>query len=265
MIKLIATDIDGTIVKDGTMDLNPEYLEVIGKLLDKGIKVVIASGRQVASMKTLFAPLKERLLYISDGGAVVRSDKEIFKVYPLREALWKGMYHSARELKVCDYFIATPHGCFAEDETTYMYDWLKNSYKFPIEQRDCLLDCDEEQVIKFSVFHRTACEEICRKSFIPEWQGKVSMSVAGVEWVDCLSIEANKGNAIRFLQQYLGISPEETCVFGDNLNDIEMLEASKLSYAVGNARDEVKRAAAYVTAPYWEYGALSVLKKIAEE
>ncbi|MFR7358188.1 MAG: HAD hydrolase family protein [Dorea longicatena] len=45
------------------------------------------------------------------------------------------------------------------------------------------------------------------------------------------------------MQEYLGISPEETCTFGDNINDIEMLKNAGYSYAVANAREEVQAAA----------------------
>ena len=73
MIKLIASDIDGTLVKDGTLAIDREYMEVIGRLIDKGIVFVACSGRQYRSERKLFAPVADRLLYISDGGTVVRT------------------------------------------------------------------------------------------------------------------------------------------------------------------------------------------------
>ena len=76
--------------------------------------------------------------------------------------------------------------------------------------------------------------------------------------------EVQKGSAIRLLQESLGISPEETMVFGDQLNDISMLRQAAYSYAVGSARDEVKEVAAYVTKPMKEDGVLEILKKLAE-
>lgn len=78
--------------------------------------------------------------------------------------------------------------------------------------------------------------------------------------MDCNPLGVNKGSAIRFLQEYLGIAPDETCTFGDNLNDIEMLQSAGMSYAVSNAREEVIAAARDTCAPYWENGVLQVLK-----
>ena len=83
MIKLIATDVDGTLVKDGTLLIDPEYMTVVSRLVDQGIHFVVCSGRQFSSEQKLFAPIKDRLLYISDGGTVVRTPEKILKTYPM--------------------------------------------------------------------------------------------------------------------------------------------------------------------------------------
>ena len=88
------------------------------------------------------------------------------------------------------------------------------------------------------------------------------MACAGKEWMDCTPIGADKSSAVAFLQKYLGITPEETCTFGDNINDIEMLKNAGHSYAVANAREEVKKAAKAVCPSYQEDGVLSVLKTL---
>ena len=71
MIKLIASDIDGTLVKDGEHELNPEFFDVILKLREKGIQFAAASGRQWASIETIFEPIKEKVFYLADNGAYV--------------------------------------------------------------------------------------------------------------------------------------------------------------------------------------------------
>lgn len=188
MIKLIATDIDGTLVKDGSLLIDPEYMSVIDRLIDKGIIFVVCSGRQFSSEFKLFAPIKHKLLYITDGGTVVRTPKEILKTYPMDEDIWKGMCRMVRdELPACDYFAATPDFCFAEDGGSPVFHLLRDSYGFDL-------------------------------------------------------------------------LPDEVCCFGDNLNDIEMLQNAGISYAVSNARQEVIAAAKHTCAPYWENGVLSVLK-----
>lgn len=71
MVKLIMTDIDGTLIPDGTMDINPEYFEVIGKLVEKGIIFVVASGRHMSSVKKVFAPVLDKIWVASQNGNVL--------------------------------------------------------------------------------------------------------------------------------------------------------------------------------------------------
>ena len=168
--------------------INPEYMTVIHKLVEKGIIFVVCSGRQFASERRLFAPIVNELYYISDGGTVVRTPDKILKTFP----------------------------------------------------RD---------------------EELCTPEFIPYWKKHAQVAAAGKEWVDCNAAGANKWTAISYLMEYFGLNADEVCVFGDNLNDIEMLTNAGTSYAVSNARPEVIQAAKYTCAPYWESGVLHILKE----
>ena len=140
MIKLIATDIDGTLLKDGTLMIDPEYMTVIEKLTSKGIIFVACSGRQFISERKLFAPVCDKLLYITDGGTVVRTPHKILKVHTLPEDVWHGMCETVRnELPDCDYFIATPDYCLAEDAGSRMFRWLTDSYGYDIREVPDLL------------------------------------------------------------------------------------------------------------------------------
>ena len=84
--------------------------------------------------------------------------------------------------------------------------------------------------------------------------------ISGDMWLDCMAPGVCKGQAIQVLQENLGIRPEETMAFGDQLNDIEMLENAYYSFAVGNAREEAKRAARFQADSNVNYGVLKVLK-----
>ena len=133
MIKLIATDIDGTLVKDGTLQIDAEYMTVIDKLIRKGIHVVVCSGRQFVSEKKLFSPIRDELLYITDGGTVVRTPNEILQVSTMPEEVWKGMCRMVHEhLPDCDSYISTPDMGYAENENSQMFRWLRDSYGYDI-------------------------------------------------------------------------------------------------------------------------------------
>ncbi|UCE93931.1 MAG: HAD hydrolase family protein, partial [Flavobacteriaceae bacterium] len=75
---------------------------------------------------------------------------------------------------------------------------------------------------------------------------------------------ANKGRAVQLLQDSLGVSKEETMVFGDFNNDLEMIDQAFFSYAMENAHDNVKKAAKFSTKSNNEAGVEFVLKQLIE-
>lgn len=262
MFKLIATDVDGTLVKDGTLDINPEYYEVIQKLQAKGILFVICSGRGYVSLEKLFAPIKKDLLFVGDGGAVVKAEKEFLKVSSLDKEIWKAMHKEIKANPLLDCFISTPDKSYAENPDGQMYKWLDESYGFPMHPVSDMQTLDFDDIIKFTVYHPDHCKEICEEHFIPKWNDYSYISAAGKEWVDCIAKETSKGTAIKFIQGKYGIKPEETLVFGDNFNDISMFAAAGTSYAVSNTHPDVISAATNTCKPYWEYGVLEILKTL---
>ena len=66
MIKLVASDLDGTILRNGAQSVDASTIEVIDKLLSAGVLFAPASGRQIVSLKRLFEPVSDRLVYISE-------------------------------------------------------------------------------------------------------------------------------------------------------------------------------------------------------
>lgn len=81
-------------------------------------------------------------------------------------------------------------------------------------------------------------------------------------WMDCMAQGVNKGQAVKRLQESLEIRPEETMAFGDQLNDIEMLQQAYYSFAVANAREEVRKLARFQADSNKNDGVLKVLKQL---
>ena len=80
--------------------------------------------------------------------------------------------------------------------------------------------------------------------------------------MDCMAFGVNKGSAVRTIQECLDIRPEETMVFGDQLNDLEMLDQAYYSFAVANARKEVRDRARFQADTNVNDGVLKILKNL---
>ena len=72
MIRLIISDIDGTLVKEGSIEINPEYMEVIRQLADQGVAFAAASGRHSSSIDAVFHEVRNRIFYLSDNGSCIQ-------------------------------------------------------------------------------------------------------------------------------------------------------------------------------------------------
>ncbi|HOO28268.1 MAG TPA: HAD-IIB family hydrolase, partial [Lachnospiraceae bacterium] len=103
-------------------------------------------------------------------------------------------------------------------------------------------------------YHKGSIRDIGERILVPKWKDLCKACMAGEEWVDFMDASVDKGNALKTIQDFFHISKAETVVFGDNANDLGMLKRAEKSYVVANARDEVKRHAKYICAPYSEKG-----------
>ncbi|MFR1320785.1 MAG: HAD family hydrolase [Akkermansia sp.] len=91
---------------------------------------------------------------------------------------------------------------------------------------------------------------------------RFQVAVSGERWMDISRKGANKGNALELIQRRLGISAVETMVFGDQMNDAEMMRQAGFSYAVANAVPEIRKMAAFTAPSNEDNGVIHVLREV---
>ena len=133
MIKLIASDIDGTLVKDGTNVLNPEIYEVILKLKERGIQFAAASGRQWGSIEQLFEPANERIFYLSDNGAYVGCHGRNLFLNTLDPELTMEMVEDIRKEPDLEVMLSGPDVVYMDTKDQGFVDWMIEGYKFRVK------------------------------------------------------------------------------------------------------------------------------------
>ena len=260
MIKLVVSDVDGTLVPDGSSVVNPELFDVFLKLREKGIQVAIASGRSWASIEKAFEPVKHKIFYISNNGAYLGCCDRALFVTQIERGLLEEMVHAARRYPELAMTTAGESGDYVEEGHEGLYRWLTESYKFQVTKVKDLLDV-KEPCLKLSFYKEHGIEEAGREIF-QQFKDRLKITIAGDMWMDCMDRSVNKGQAVKCLQESLGILPEETVVFGDQLNDLEMLNQAYYSFAVANAREEVRRAARFQADSNVRDGVLKVLRQL---
>lgn len=260
MIKLIASDIDGTLVADGTNKVNPEIFEVVLRLKEKGIQFAAASGRQWVSIERLFEPVKERIFYLSDNGAYVGCHGRNLFLNTIDRELALEMVEDIKRDPELEVMLSGPDVVYMDTKDQEFVDWIIDGYKFQVKLVDDVRKVDD-RFIKVSAYKKhgvqEATEEIRKK-----YENRLKVTISGDMWMDCMALGVCKGQAIEVLQKGLDIKPEETMAFGDQLNDMEMLGRAYYSFAVGNARPEVKAAARFQTDTNRNDGVLKILKML---
>lgn len=259
MIKLIVSDIDGTLVEDGGSGVNPEVFDVILRLKrEKGIHFAAASGRQAASIKYAFWPIKDEIFSIAENGSCVGYGEEVLSISPMDQAAAMELIEEIRRTPDLEALVSGEKRAYLESSDKEFCDWVRNSYHFDVENVEDVTKTGDT-IIKIAAYRKTAVQK-ATEGLVAKYSDRMKMTISGDMWLDCMGPEVNKGAAVKQLQERLGVMPEETMAFGDQMNDVEMLRQAYYSFAVGNAREEVKAAARFQADTNVKDGVLKILK-----
>lgn len=257
MIKLVVSDIDGTLLSEGTTKVKLELFEIIRELKARGIMFAAASGRQYASMRHVFAPVANDIIFIAENGTNVMCREQNISSRYLDGEVAKELVRFMREQKDTEIILSTPKKMYFESKKPG-FEELLTGYGNVVERTDDLLSfC--ERTNKISAYRAYGIEELCAQ-IKERFADRLNIAIAGAIWVDTMSLDADKGNAIAEIQKMMKITKEETMAFGDNCNDMGMLRQAGESYAVANAHPQLKESAKHIAPPQSEDGVLQVLR-----
>lgn len=245
MIKLIASDIDGTLLPPGERHLNPELFDIILKLKEQEILFVAASGRQLASLQTLFQPIVNEISYIAENGAVcIHEDKLISSTEIDRDLVFR-ILDAIKERPSCKPLISCMDTCYVESgDDAFLYD-IRHTYHNITTPIDDF--CQIQDPILKIAFFDTEDPVSAAEHFGKLFEGEIKVVTSGNDWVDFVPLDSNKGTALQTLLDRLGIDAADAVTFGDQQNDIEMLTLTGQSYVVASASPEVAKYAGGVT------------------
>lgn len=245
MIKFIASDLDGTILLNGAQAVDKSLIDVIEKLLDKGVLFAPASGRQIVSLKRLFQPISDRLVYISENGALVEYRGKVIGKTAIDRDLAMEILEDVYSMPNCELLISGQSTAYIKPKTKEYYHRMTEVVNYDTTLIDNFNDIKED-IIKIAVCDLSG---ICnsKEHFFEKWKDKASVAVSGELYLDFTEKSVTKGKGIQQIQEYFGLSADECMAFGDNFNDITMLDNVAESYVMENACDEVKKHGKYIT------------------
>lgn len=232
MIKMICSDLDGTLIPYGAPSvLDEEVFGLIRALAAKGIVFCPASGRQYTSLRKLFAPVAEHCAFLCENGATLFYQEKLIGKTPMPRQLAEDI---ARD------FWQNSDGrgevMLSGENMAYLMsrgrgmadriDFIGNRHTFIKDPGEI-----PEDIVKVSMYVREGIDEFVER-FVPKWQA-ANAAVAGPLWID--TTMANKGLGVQGLCKAFGLEPDEVMAFGDNYNDVAMLDAVGTPYIVDGA------------------------------
>ncbi|MGL5259745.1 MAG: HAD family hydrolase [Lachnospiraceae bacterium] len=264
-IKMICSDIDGTLVEDGTSVLYEGYVEEIKRLVKEGIIVVVATGRSYDSCSYIFAPVIDDVYFVCDNGATTVYKGEVINAHFIERKLALQIITDIESIEECSTYISGVEYGYCSNKEGGLFQFLQEGYGLKIRGVERLPeDLPEEDILSIGLYHPEDAEGEATRELLSKYDGhpEVDCVCAGVNWINFCKKNVNKGVAIEILMSKYGIKKEETIAFGDNMNDIQMLQTVGIGVAIGNARDEVKEAADYVADTNHNHGVWQVIKQI---
>ena len=238
MIQYIASDVDGTLLHGHETTLNPELFDIIRQLKKHGIHFVAASGRQYQNLRRLFAPVKDDISYVAENGSMCVHNGEIVSLGHIDTELIYEIADAAKEYGHCHTLISTARTGYTDSSDAYYIDHIRNVVGYDLETVENVRDI-KEPFIKIAICDFDGTEKRLRTYFQKRFGNKIQIVTSGNIWIDFVAPNANKGSALSNIVSSLGMNPKNGITFGDQYNDLEMLQLSDTSYAMTTAASGV--------------------------
>lgn len=258
-VKLVVSDMDGTLL-DSNHQLGADFYQIFDKLKAKGIHFVAASGRQYYNLLSKFPGLTDDMYFISDNGSYMVYRGEDLHVQAMEPEVVFEQIEIARKIENSYPILCGKNYAYVDEDAPEFIKQMTQYYSRSKIVKN-LLEVDDDDFLKIAICDFVGSEQNSYPHF-KHLEGQLQVKVSGDRWLDLSHKEANKGVALSKLQNMLNINYEETMVFGDFMNDIEMMSLGKYSFAMENAHDEIKKVANYTTASNNEDGVGQILRQL---
>ena len=261
MIKLVATDIDGTIlIPEG--EFTEGVKNCINEITKRGITVVLVTGRMSKSAQIIADKLNSKTPVVSYQGGLVKENGKILYERYLTEEQAEGIISWAKSERI--------------HINLYNDDKLYSETDSAEIRRYCDVQHVEYNVMNFDDIKKTKVNKILAIDYnnsdrinkyekeLPKIFPELYIVKSTPYFLEFSNKEASKYSAVKFLQEYLGVKQEETLSIGDQNNDISLLKAGGIKVAMGNATEELKLCADYITDTVYNDGFVKAINKFCK-
>lgn len=263
MYRLLAIDLDGTLLTPHPQKIITSRTHAaLCQAAEMGIVIVIATGQTLSVLRNVCGGLPLAAPQIIENGAVIADIKSgtilhekllpTDYILPTLEVLRSlGLYRAYH----------THARVYVDKDTPRARNWYRPPV-LPVVEVEDVANLYPLPCIKVAGIGEAGSLRGKRTELERHFVGQLYVTQSSFDILECLHPAVSKGNALRTIAADLGIAPEEIMAFGDNHNDIGMLRFAGFGVAMGNAHEEVKAAADYVTSSNSEDGVAVAIEKL---
>ncbi|MBF6634515.1 MAG: HAD family phosphatase [Planococcus sp. (in: Bacteria)] len=264
MYKMIAIDLDGTLLTD-ELTISPNTAATIQKAIRMGTVVTIATGRMFSSAKLIAEQLGIHAPLITYQGAMIRIAGEAEALYerPVSPDIAEKLLTIAREKNI-HLQVYQDDILYGAAETDKLIAYA-NAVQVPYTIEPDLIALAQKGFTKLLFIDEPEVLDPLQKELQLLFGASAYIEKSKKNYLEVTHPEANKGSALLFLANKLGIDRSEIIGIGDNHNDAELLKAAGLGIAMGNAVQEVKDMADFVSHSNNDDGVMYAIDKFILE
>ncbi|MDR0405713.1 MAG: Cof-type HAD-IIB family hydrolase [Clostridiales bacterium] len=257
---LLCTDVDGTLVGGGN-EISRENIQAIKRFMDGGGIFTVATGRTPMIAATIFTDFLPNAPIAAHNGASVYdlAAKEYLHTAPLGDTAEELLMYVEETFDCAGFEVYHYDDIYRRGTNDYIANYIGAERlpgaafaEMPKPWTKAVLAQSEEDTARIAE-HLAASK----------YAGSYNFNKSGGILLEIMSVGASKGAALLRIKEMLGAGIHTTIGMGDYENDISMLRVCDVSYAVGNATDEVKRAARHVTVRHTEHAVAKVIEGIS--
>jgi Cof subfamily protein (haloacid dehalogenase superfamily) len=258
-VRLVASDMDGTLLNTNH-ELSPDFFPIFNRMRSKDILFSSASGRQYQNLYKCFPGIQDEIIFIAENGSYVMYQGKELHLQPMDRDLTRDILKRIKKIPGLLTILCGKKSAYIDNDNPAFVARLSMYYD-AYAKVDDLVNVDDDEFLKIAICDLSGAEQNSYPHFL-EYQNDLQIKVSGNVWLDLSHKSAHKGMALDVVQKKFGIAREHTMVFGDYLNDIEMMGEAHFSFAMENARPEVKQAARFMTHSNDNRGVLSILEQL---
>ena len=239
MIKLIASDVDGTLMREGERVIPPALFPLIHTMKENDIYFAACSGRQYANLRRLFAPVADDIGYICENGSLTMHRGQAVGCEVLDRARALELLRFIQQQPECEGLLSTQKCCYVVPKSE---EYVRHVREVVGNDTEIAGDWDEipEDFIKISLYAPEGDLPAIQKRMAAFSEPYQTPVLGGYGWIDFLREGCSKGAALRKYCEFRGINPGEVIGIGDNENDLALLETVGEMWAVENGHPNLK-------------------------